>query len=385
MKKCLVVCAVVGTLLLLTSATFAATSYVVTNNDNPSGNSSTIYTLNTSNGQLSAFKTLNTGGVGNGGGFFATVGTAISRDKKCIYVYDGGSSDIAAFATSNLAKVGNYSNAALNGAFPGGSMALTPNGAYLYATYGGSDNIGAWKRNADCSLTFIAAYTANSGVDTYSNLIVDPSGKGLVVSVDDLGFLELFLINSNGTLKDVASTNLANTACSAVGCFPTGLDITKGEVLVAGNAAFSAGVYSMQLVGHSPFFTNVSYTDQSSSGLCNGEVPWLSSQAYSTGSGPLYIAYSGFGTGSGCQMGELTANLSGTTVTQTKTNVLNTSIGYGGMLQTTGTWMVYSEWFNQLQVFKINNDGSITATSQGPVTNNDANGAYSFFIYPQTR
>jgi hypothetical protein len=385
MKKCLVVFAVVGTLLLLTSATFAATSYVVTNDDNPSANSSTIYKLNTTNGQLSLVQTLSTGGFGNGGGFFATVGNAISRDAKCIYVYDGGSSDIAAFATSTLTKVGNYSNGNLNGAFPGGSMTLTPNGKYLYATYGGSENIGAWQRNADCSLTFIASYTANSGIDTYSNALVDPSGKGLIVSVDDLGFLELFLINANGTLKDVASTNLNNTSCSAVGCFPTGLDITKGEVLVAGNAAFSAGVYTMKLVASSPFFTNVSYTDQSSSGLCNGEVPWLSAQAYSTGTGPLYISYSGFGTGSGCQMGELTAALSGTTVTQVKANVINSSIGYGGMLQTTGTWMVYSEWFNQLQVFKINGDGSITATSQGPVTDNSANGALSFFIYPQTR
>jgi len=383
MKKCLVVCTVVGMLLLLTSATFAATSYVVTNDDNPSGNSSSIYTLNTSNGQLSLFKTLSTGGVGNGGGFFATVGNAISRDAKCIYVYDGGSSDIAAFATSNLQKVGNYSNGSLNGAFPGGSMALTPNGGYLYATYGGSLNIGAWKRNADCSLTFIAAYTAKAGSDTYSNLIVDPSGKGLIVSVDDLGYLELFLINTNGTLKDVTSTNLNNTSCSAVGCFPTGLDITKGEVLIAGNAVLGAGVFSMKLVGTSPYFTNVTYTDQTASGLCNGEVPWLSQQAYSTGSGPLYIGYSGFG--AGCQSGVLTTTLSGTTITSVKSNIVNSASGYTGLIQTTGNWLVDSEWFNQLQVFKINNDGSITATSQGPVTDNSANGALSFFIYPQTR
>ena len=382
MKKCLVVCAVVGMLLLLTSASFA-TSYVITNNDNPSGNSSSIYTLNTSNGQLTAFKTLNTGGVGNGGGFFATVGNAISRDAKCIYVYDGGSSDIAAFAVPSLNKVGNYSNANLNGAFPGGSLALTPNGGYLYATYGGSANIGAWKRNADCSLTFIAAYTAKAGSDTYSNLIVDPSGKGLIVSVDDLGYLELFLINSNGTLKDVTSTNLNNTSCSAVGCFPTGLDITKGEVLIAGNAVLGAGVFSMKLVGNSPYFTNVTYTDQTSSGLCNGEVPWLSAQAYSTGSGPLYIGYSGFG--AGCQSGVLTTTLSGTTITSVKSNIVNSASGYTGLIQTTGNWLVNSIWFNQLQVFKINNDGSITPTSQGVVTNNNADGAYSFFIYPSTR
>jgi hypothetical protein len=357
---------------------------VITNDDNPNGNSSTIYTLNTSNGQLTPFKTLSTGGVGNGGGFFAGVGNAISRDAKCIYVYDGGSSDIAAFAVPSLKKVGNYSNAALNGAFPGGSLALTPNNQYLYATYGGSANIGAWKRNADCSLTFIAAYVAKSGQDTYSNLIVDPSGKGLIVSVSDLGYLELFLINTNGTLKDVASANLNNTTCvNFGGCFPTGLDITKGEVLIAGNSILGAGMFSMQLTNASPFFKNITYTDQTASGLCNGNAPWLSQQAYSTGSGPLYIGYSGFG--AGCQSGVLTTNLSGVTITSVKSNTVNSASGYTGLIQTTGNWLVDSEWFNQLQVFKINNDGSITATSQGPVTNNDADGAYSFFIYPQTR
>lgn len=385
MKKALMLFAFVSMILIISSTSFAATSYVVTNDDNCSAasNTSSIYKLNTSNGNLSLMTTVSTGGLGNCGGFFASVGNTISRDAKCMYVYDGGTSDIAAFTVPGLAKVGNYSNAGLNGAFPGGSMAMTPNGKYLYATYAGTQNIGAWKRNADCSLSFISTYVANSGIDTYSNLVVDPSGKGLVVSVDDLGYLELFAINSNGTLKDLTAANLNNTSCVNVGCFPTGIDITKGEFLVSGNAILGAGVFSAQLKGSSPFFTNVNYTDQTSSGLCNGEVPWLSAAAYSSGSGPLFIGYSGFG--AGCQSGVLTTNLSGGVITQVKANVINTASGYAGMIQNTGTWMVVSEWFNQLQVFKINNDGSLTATSQGPVTDNNANGALSFFIYPQTR
>jgi len=383
MKNCVVV---LGLLLLLGSLSFAATSYVITNNDNASANSSTIYTLNTSNGTLTSFKKLNTGGLGNSGGFFAEVSNAISRDAKCIYVYDGGSSDIAAFATSNLQKVGNYSNPSLNGNFPGGSLALTPNGAYLYATYAGTEIIGAWKRNSDCSLTFIAAYTAKSGADTYSNLIVDPTGKGLLVSVEDLGYIELFLINSNGTLKDVAAANLNNLPCNDpnIGCFPAGLDITKGEFLIAGNAILGGGAFTTQLTAKSPFFTKTAYVDlTNSAALCNSEVPWLSAAAYSTGTGPMYMGFSGFG--AGCQPGVLTTTLSGGTLTLGKATPINSPNLYDGLIQNTGKWMVVSEWFNQLQVFQINNDGSLTATSQGPVTDNDANGALTFFIYPQTR
>jgi 6-phosphogluconolactonase (cycloisomerase 2 family) len=371
--------------LLVSSASLASTTYVVTNNDNPSGNSSSIYRLDTGDGALALVKMLNTGGVGNGGGFFASVNNTVTRDATCIYVYDGGSSDIAAFAVPSFNKVGNYSNPALNGAFPGGSMTLTPDGRFLYATYGGSANVGAWRRNADCSLTFIHAYVAESGTDTYSNILVDPSGRGVVLSVDDLGFLEFGKINqTTGALSELDFTNLNNTPCAnAGGCFPTGLDINEKGVLVVGNAILGAGMFSAQLTGRSPYITNITYTDLTSSGLCNGEVPWFGADAYHTGSGAMYLGFSGFG--AGCQSGVLTTSISGTTITSKKANQVTSASGYTGTIQSTGQWMVVSEWFNQLQVFKINNDGSITATAQGPVTDNDANGALGFFIYPPTR
>lgn len=384
MKKYLVVPGFLSMVLLVSSTSLASTTYLVTNNDNPSGNSSSIYRLDTGDGALALVKTLNTGGVGNGGGFFATVGNAVTRDASCIYVYDGGSSDIAAFAVPSLNKVGNYSNAALNSAFPGGSMTMTPDGRFLYATYGGSDNVGAWQRNPDCSLTFIQAYVAKAGVDTYSNILVDPSGRVVVLSVDDLGFLEFGKINqTTGALSELGFTNLNNTGCANVGCFPTGLDINEKGVLVVGNAILGAGMFSAQLTGSTPYITNITYTDLTSSGLCNGEVPWFGADAYHTGSGALYLGFAGFGTG--CQSGVLTTSISGTTITPGKATAITSASGYTGMIQSTGQWMVVSEWFNQLQVFKINDDGSLTATAQGPVTDNNANGALSFFIYPPTR
>ncbi|MGH9499126.1 MAG: beta-propeller fold lactonase family protein [Terriglobales bacterium] len=386
MKKSVLILALVGMVLIICSTSFAATTYVVTNDDNcnAASNTSSIYTLNTSNGALSLATTVKTGGLGNCGGFFAGVQSSITQDAKCLYIVDGGSSDIAAFTTPALKKVGNYSNAAVNDAFPGGSMALTPNGKFLYVSYGGSLNIGAWKRNADCSLTFINAYVAKTGADTYSNLVVDPSGKGLIVSVTDLNALELFLINqTTGALTDLTSTNLNNlSACASAGCFPTGIDITKGELAIVATADNNA--ITTQLSGSKPYFTKVTYVDLSGVPLINDETIWLSSAAYKTGAGPVYIGFSGDG---GIDpYGVMTATLSGSGLAVGPSTAITSSpSGYIGLAESTGSWMVVSEWFNQLQTFKINGDGTLTASAQGPVVDNNADGALSFFIYPNTR
>jgi len=305
MKKSVLLFALVGMVLIVCSTSFAATTYVITNDDNcaAASNTSSIYTLNTSTGALKLTKTLQTGGLGNCGGFFAGVQASITQDTKCLYIADGGTSDIAAFKVPALTKVGNYSNAAVNGGFPGGSMALTPNGKFLYVSYGVTLNIGAWQRNADCSLTFVNAYTAKAGADTYSNLVVDPSGKGLIVSVTDIGALELFLINqTTGALTDLGFTNLNNlSSCASNGCFPTGIDITKGELAIVATADNNA--ITTQLSGKKPYFTKVTYVDLSSVPLINDETIWLSSAAYKTGTGPVYIGFSGDGLDPYCDDG----------------------------------------------------------------------------------
>ena len=59
--------------------------------------------------------------------------------------------------------------------------------------------------------------------------------------------------------------------------------------------------------------------------------------------------------------------------------------GFDALIAATGNLLIVSEIPNTLQVFKINADGTLTATAQGPVVNPNAGGAYSFFIYPNTR
>jgi len=388
LKKVLVVFALAGMVLIVCSTSLAS-SHVITNDDNctSTSNTSSIYSLNTTTGALTLGRVLQTGGQGDCGGFFAQAGAAIAQSAKCLFIYDGGTSDIAAFQVPALTKTGNYTNAALNGAFPGGSVALTPNGKFLYATYAGSENVGAWSVGTNCVLTFIAAYTASAGPDAYAGLKVTPNGGALLVSAVDLGDIEMFNINpTTGVLTDVGFVAVNTfSACATDGCLPEGIDITKdSKMAVIGNVSVTEPiVFTVQITATgltSAKLWNMTNTPN----IENLDVPWLSAAAYA-GNGPAYLSGSGY---AGGVPGVITAafnETSGLTLTAATQIASAGSDGIDGEIQSTGTWMVVSEWFNTLQTFTINANGTLTVSSQGPVTDPNANGALSFFIFPSTR
>jgi len=378
---------------LLSSVALAAKSYVVTNNDNANGNSATIYSLDTSNGALTHLLDIPTGGTGANGGYFATVGVgAVATGATgCLFVTDTGSNDIAAFAVQlgslNISKVGNFSDPGLVFQFPGGSLALTPDNKFLYATYATTENIGAWQINSDCSLALLATYTASAGSDVYDGIRVTPNGKSLLVTAPDFQAVEMFNINPDGTLADVGFANFGSLSeCLSISCFPAGIDITAdSKIALFGNFTLNAAT----VLGAAITPTGLkkpTVIDLPNTGTLttNDNVPFLSASAY-RGSGPLFLGFSGIGTGS--QPGVVTTNFSESqkSIKVVANTPINTPSQFMGLIASTGQWLVVSEWFNQLQVFKVNSDGTLTPTSQGPVANGSANGAYSFFIFPNTR
>jgi hypothetical protein len=235
---------VVALLLGLCSVSFAATNpiFVITNDDNKTANTATVYSFNTTTGALKLVKVLKTGGTGQGGGFFAMKSQAVQHNDKCIFVVDTASNDIAAFQgpAGKYKKVGNFSNSAINTSNNslGGSIALSPNGKFLYEGASGSENVGAWSVGSTCKLKFIAAYSPKAGVDLYNTIKVTPDGKNVIAPAIDKEAAEQFSINqTTGALKDlgfVAWTSISN--CSTGGCFPFGLDFTPdSKVVVFGN------------------------------------------------------------------------------------------------------------------------------------------------------
>jgi hypothetical protein len=113
MIKATSILALAALALGLSTASFAGAQklYGITNDDNPDGNTASVYQVVTP-GSIHQIKTLTTGGTGIGGGYFAAPRNALEQTAACVFVADVGSSDIAAFSkATHFAKVGNYSNA----------------------------------------------------------------------------------------------------------------------------------------------------------------------------------------------------------------------------------------------------------------------------------
>jgi len=362
---------------LLCVPSFAVGPFVVTNDDNPGGNSATAYTLNAATGALTLARVLHTGGRGLGGGFLGSIGVAVASNAHCLFVADTASNDIAAFAGRAYNLAGRFSNPALNFNVnsAGGSIALAPNGASLYGAYGGSMNIGAWAVGSNCSLTFVGAYVPSVGADFFSEVRVAPNGKYVVVSAPDFEAAELFAVGKNGELTDRGSVSYAgNSNCAVTGCFPTGIDITRdSKVVVFGN---SSGASALSVnVGSSGFSNPQVWTLTNAANATGATVPFFAAAGYA-GSGALY-----FGMSSGAVV---TTQFTESPLSITVTN--STTITQGSPINTiaaTGNTLVVAEPLNQIGVFRINADGSLTLLEN--ITDNNAQPGFSLSIYPNTR
>src|SRR5437773_6862222 len=65
------------------------TRYVVTDDDNPSGNTATFFKIG-AGGALTQTAVVPTGGVGLGGGYFASSRVTMLRSQGCIYISNNG-------------------------------------------------------------------------------------------------------------------------------------------------------------------------------------------------------------------------------------------------------------------------------------------------------
>ncbi len=398
MRKFFVVATVVTLLASVSfavAATPASATYVVTEDENTTANTATVFSLNTTTGVTTQVKKLSTGGAGLGGGFFAATAITITSNNSCVFIADTGSNDIAAFAAPTYKKVGNYSNAAVNwsNSGAGGSIALSPNGKWLYGAYSGSENIGAWAVGAGCALTFINSYTPSTGADLFATLHVTPDGKALIVPSIDFGIVTMFSIKStNGDLTEVNNVSFTSlSGCSTNGCFPYGFDISGdskvavfGDPTTAGNGLFAMGLNINTTTGLSnPTF----FTLTAAGGVGNSSFPWFTAAAYPKGTGVMYFGMAGYtnGENSGVVVAKVneTPGLKevGSSLFATPDTSCN---GCAGTLESHGNLAVSAQFPNLINVYTVNaTTGAFTLLK----SNKDANatGLLSLHVVPQTR
>jgi hypothetical protein len=199
--------------------------YVFTNDDGTRHSYSSIYAAGGTQGAptLTYVQSVNTLGLGIGGGFFGTPRLAMlpSSSAQCLFVSDAGSSDIAAVSIPSQQLVGNFHGSnADSGTSNGIGMVLNQN--YLYAGYTLSNTIATFSVGAGCQLTFLADISVtplNGGWIAGMAL----SGNILVVTYID-GSIQSFNV-SNGI--PMSNNDEQNSAGYAQAYFPDGVDITQ--------------------------------------------------------------------------------------------------------------------------------------------------------------
>jgi hypothetical protein len=374
----------------------AAATYVLTEDENPSANTATAYTLNTTTGVATQYKVLSTGGEGLGGGFFAATDTGVTSNLSCIFIADAGTNDIAAFEAPTYKKVGNYTNSAVNWSNngSGGSIALSPNGKFLYGAYSGSENIGAWSVGTGCALTFIDAYTPSAGPDLFATLHVTPDGKALLVPEIDYGIVTLFSIKSTtGALTEVTNATFENlSTCQTDGCYPTGFDISgDSKVAFFGDATISAPLaLGLNIDTTTGTLTNpTAFPLTVGNSLANSNFPWFPASSYAKGTGPIVIGMAGYEEGDE-NSGVVVADVTETPTLKSVSSSLfatipeGTCTGCGGTVETHGAIAVAAIFPNLVNVYTINpKTGAFTLLK----SNTDANavGLLSLHVIPETR
>ena len=378
------------TALLMTFCrlTFATTEYVIVNNGNSVSNSATLYKLNTKTGNLTETAVLQTGGQGASiSDNLAQVEQAVSRDSSCIFVLDDGSSDIAVFSkASGYKRVGDYFNPNLIAGAYGGTLTRTPDSNFLYASYSYTGNIGAWRVNSDCTLTFISAYFVS---EDFGPIKVTPNAKYLVASSNTSNWAILFAIDkSGGTLSELGTVSFNGGACARISyCEPHGFDITKDSkfVVFGSNAvdirrqhpiavALTARITPAGLVNPRV------WTLKNSANLYAAMFPFFSTAGYA-GSGDLYFGVSGSG-----PTGVLTASFTEHPMDFKLRNATSVKApdNLDGNIAVTGNTMVIAQYPNQISVFRIKKNGSLKLLSTTTI-DEQGEGLFSLSIFPNTR
>lgn len=226
------------------ASAFAAAHYVVTNDDIPSANSATFYTVG-AGGKLTLKKTVLTGGTGLGGGLFADsrVNVSHSKTQPCVYVSNATSNNVSAINEATLKNNGPY-NAGSTDHGSAGGISLASTATYVYAGFSGSTggdgtgSIATYKELAGCKLHYIKSVPAHGlgsgifGIGQPTGMGVTPNGKTMVVGYDD-GSIESFNI-STGVPKPIGKA--VNTTGFASGDYAGSVDITAdGKYAIFGD------------------------------------------------------------------------------------------------------------------------------------------------------
>ncbi len=244
---------------LCAASTFATTKYVVDNDDNPTANSATFYTVG-AGGKLTLKKTVPTGGTGLGGGYFADTRINVSHSKTqpCVYVSNATSNNVSAINEETLKNNGPFAAGSSDSGAAGG-ISLVSTTSYVYAGFSGASGgagegtIATYKEEGQAAnLKYVKSISAKGlgqgtfGIGPPTGMDITPDGKTMVVGYDD-GSIESFNVSA-GVPKPIGKA--VNTTGFASGDYPGSVDITKdGKYAIFGDIPTTSTSGSIVEVG----------------------------------------------------------------------------------------------------------------------------------------
>jgi len=184
----------------------SSSAFVYVNNDVSGGNSVSAFSVSP-NGVVTTVpgSPFATGGTGTGGGWVGQKGIAATVVGNFLYASDLHSSDIAAFSintsTGALTAVPGSPFVSGSQGSTGISLAITPNGRYLYAGYYDAGEVWGFSIASNGALTPVPG--SPFGAPNVLGIDVTPDGKYLAVSGERVA---VFSIGSDGTLTVVAGS-----------------------------------------------------------------------------------------------------------------------------------------------------------------------------------
>jgi hypothetical protein len=393
MKQLLIALMVVSALIapaVLCSANKSKPStspiYVFTNDDALRHTYSSVYLAGGSQGSptLTFQQSINTTGLGIGGGFFGTPRLAMlpSSSAQCLFVSDAGSSDIAAINIQTQTVLGTFQGSTNdNGTSNGIGMVMNQN--YLYAGYTLSNTIATFSIGAGCQLSFlgdIAVTPLNGGWIAGMAL----NGNVLVVAYID-GSIQSF-----NTASGIPTSNNdeQNATGFASAYFPDSVDITQdGHFAIFGDAAVP---------------TTVEVSDLSSGKLAPTVLYILGAATNAIGPGInsatarlspdeslIYIGNSQNGYVTAAFFNRNTGKVTGGCNSPQLANFYN-PWAYVGSLQTrdttgTGNVLYVAEFGSSIGIVNVTSTGTactLTESAASPVTDDLSPGLLSIQVFP---
>jgi 6-phosphogluconolactonase (cycloisomerase 2 family) len=236
----------------------AAPAYLITNDDNALGesNSATFFTI--ANGVLSNPTLVNIGGIGSGGGYFASNRVNVLNDPSspCVFLSSGTSNTISGVQISTQTVTGNFPGSATdNGADNGVGMVM--NGNYLYANFSTSGTIATFAVQPECELQFLSDISpAGLNGGTVKGMALTSSGDLLVVTYGD-GSIQSFNVSGGVPVPNGDEQNATGFASDN---YPDGVDITEdGHYAIFGDAS-STGVVEVSDISSGSLTPTVLYS-----------------------------------------------------------------------------------------------------------------------------